>query len=246
MEMTKFSRHNGRDVSMLNDTERDELWTDYKNAPVPNLTSFGYGDLLWAPCLCLIAMSSIWAIDAGNYWVSIAWIVYQCYIIFDHIPFLCTNDLYTSARFNYEHTSLQLFWGMEAMDSVVSALSVVGAPAIVWMNLPNHFFFIVSNYFKQIATSKAFTWERKAVSWWLIPAVAMDTCIHAINMRCHLMNLLEERWMVATVWWTLMVSMTVLTVWFHREFIAWEHFMLYLGWRPRRFGRTAVAGRKTE
>jgi len=77
-----------------------------------------------------------------------AWIVYECYIVFDHIPFLCTNDLYTSARFNYERTGPHVFWGMEAMASIVSGLSSINAPFVVFLNLPNHFFFIFGHKVK--------------------------------------------------------------------------------------------------
>ena len=109
---------------------------------------------------------------------------------------------------------------------------MVGAPWFVWFNLPNHFFFIFSNYFNQIATSKAFTWERKAASPWLVPAVGMDTAIHATNMWCHLAYLMGDgnTSMVFAVWSTLMVMTTMATIRFHREFMSFGHFMIYLGY----------------
>ena len=232
----------GRDVSMLTDTQYDKLWTDDKNSPLPH-EPFACLHLLWVPCLLGIALGSIWAINSGNVWVSMAWIVYECYIVFDHIPFLCTNDLYTSARFNYERTGPHVFWGMEAMASIVSGLSSINAPFVVFLNLPNHFFFIFSNYYRKIATSKAFTWERKAVSPWLLAAVGMDIVIHGINLRYHLAYLMDSSFMVMSTWWSLMVTMTVMTVYFHREFIAFEHFLLYFGYRPKRFATTVVTAR---
>jgi len=234
-------KYNGRDVSQFRDSGFDASWLDDKNTPVPH-EPFLVAHLLWVPCLLGIAWFSIQAIDSGNVWVSLAWLIYECYIVFDHFPFLCTNDLYTSARFNYEITGPHVFWGMEAMSSVVSGLSVLNAPAIVWLNLPNHSFFILSNYLREVATSKAFTWERKAVSPWLVAAVAMDTTIHTINMRCHLIYLLEgDTFTVTMTWLGLLVAMIVSTVYFHRQFMAWEHFMLYFGWRPQKFATSAPA-----
>jgi len=233
-------KYKGRDVSQFKDSDFDESWMDDKNMPLPH-EPFILSHILWVPCLLGITWFSIQAINSGSAWVSLAWLIYECYIVFDHFPFLCSNDLYTSARFNYEIVGQDVFWGFEAMSSVVSRLSVLDAPAIVWLNLPNHFFFIFANYLREIATSKAFTWERKAASPWLVAAVAMDWTIHAINMRCHLIYLLDDALMVTVTWLGLLVAMISMTVYFHREFIAWQHFFLYFGWRPRSFATSAPA-----
>ncbi len=108
------------------------------------------------------------------------WLVYECYIVFDYLPFLFTNDLYTSARVNYENLPVSLFWGLEAMASIVSYASV-GTPVIVLANIPNHAFFIFANYGLRVATSKAFIWGKKGSTVRIIFRV---TCDIAVHMAC--------------------------------------------------------------
>merc|ERR1712232_349709 len=105
--------------------------------------------------------------------------------IFDHIPFLFTNNVYKSPRFNFTYLSTIFFWGLEGMASIVSTQSDVNAPNALLYNTLPHSLFIVCNNFCGMATSKAFTDKQKKV-WWIYLQVAIDNMIHCTSLWYHL------------------------------------------------------------
>ena len=80
--------------------EHGASWTD-EGAPIPK-EPFTYGHLVWLPTLAVIAFASVDALRVGNTSVSLLWIIYESYIVFDHFPFMFTNSVYKSPKFNYE------------------------------------------------------------------------------------------------------------------------------------------------
>merc|ERR1712187_693227 len=105
-------------------------------------------------------------------------LLYEAYIVFDHFPFIFTNDVYTSARVNFENTDVTAFWGMEATSSIIS-YAALGSPWWVMGNIPNHVSFIFFNYYMRVATSETFQYGRKR--WYLIVAVAYDISLHSAS-----------------------------------------------------------------
>jgi len=242
-----------RRVSQLsNQFDQVPDWSK-QNAPVEN-QQLQVKHVLWVPVLILVAYASIQALNDFRIAVAWAYLIYETYIIFDHLPFMFTNDLYTSARVNYQNLSLSLFWGMEAIASVVASQSVVNAPSMILLaNVPNHVFFMGSNYISGVATSKAFLWEKKHENLWLVGGVTMDTTIHAISLWYYIQYIavasrkgspLEETSLLmttgATTWilWGVVMSVSILsTCWFHAPYMSWEHFALYVGHRPKRYAQ---------
>ena len=164
-------------------TEKDCTWSD-EGAPFASQT-FSYPNLLWFPFLIAVAALSITALNEGNVTASIFWIIYECYIVFDHFPFLCTNSVYKSPRFNFTYLSTIFFWGLEAIACIVATQSRIEAPKILLYNAFPHCGFIVANNFNKAAASKAFVAEKKK-SWWIYVQVVVDTVIHCICLWYHL------------------------------------------------------------
>jgi hypothetical protein len=183
---------------------------------------------LWPFVLVAFAWGSIALIRSG--YTSVAWamLAYEAYIIFDHLPYLFTNDLYTSAQVNFEHTDLTAFWGMEATSTVISYVAV-GAPWWVMGNIPNHLSFIFFNYCICVATSETFQYARKR--WFLVVAVACDTSLHCVSAFFYIKYLLGDgvtcSWQTCLLWMALNAAMILLTMWIHYDFMHWEHFLVH-------------------
>lgn len=184
---------------------------------------------LWPFVLVVFAWTSIACIHSGCR--SVAWLMltYESYIIFDHLPFLFTNELYSSARVNFEHTDLTAFWGMEATSTIISFFAV-GSPWWVMGNIPNHVSFIFFNYRKQVATSETFQYGRKR--WYLVLGVAFDTSLHCVSALFYMKHLLGDGIMCWVLWVALNIAMTLLTMWVHYDYMHWGHLLVHFGFRP--------------
>mmetsp|Transcript_69364 Transcript_69364/g.103191 ORF Transcript_69364/g.103191 Transcript_69364/m.103191 type:complete len:244 (+) Transcript_69364:298-1029(+) len=184
-------------------------------------------DFLWFPFLALVTMQSIRGLENKNIRTSIFWIVYESYIIFDHIPFFFTNTVYKSPKFNFTYLSSIFFWGFEAIASIVSTQSVVNAPNILLYNVVPHCFFVACNNFSGVAASKSFSSEKKK-TWWVYVQVAIDNIIHSASLWYHLEYLLRQVLGTDTSTWAtwagLIVAMLILTYWVHKDEMSIQHF----------------------
>lgn len=206
----------------------DNAWCD-DAAPLPT-QEFTKRQLLWLPILFFVTKKSIEGLNDDNLMASLFWILYESYIIFDHIPFLFTNGLYDSPRFNYLYLSLIMFWGMEACASIVCTLSVVGAPKILLYNVLPHTFFIFANYVRKAATSYAFVPDESGVKkWWIFLQVVFDNTIHCVSLWYHLVHVSNIPGMEIypspfVSWLVLFTSMVLLTFWVHKKWMSWANF----------------------
>lgn len=221
-----------RDNSRCEDTDplpaQDNSWCD-DAAPLP-AQEFTKRQLLWLPILFFVTKKSIQGLGEGSVFASFFWILYESYIIFDHIPFLFTSGLYDSPRFNYLYLSLIMFWGMEACASVVATCSMVGAPKILLYNVLPHTFFIFANYVRKAATSYAFIPDSTGVKkWWIFLQVTFDNTIHGVSLWYHLVHIsnisgMEHYPSPLISWLILFTSMVLLTTWVHKKHMSWCHF----------------------
>jgi hypothetical protein len=206
----------------------EQDWSD-EGAPFPSQT-FSPPQLLWFPFLALVTKESIQALNKKNIAASIFWIIYESYILFDHIPFLFTNNVYKSPRFNFTYTSTIFFWGLEAIASIVSTQSLVTAPKVLLYNVVPHCFFILANNFRGAAASKAFVAEQKKMRW-ISLQVMVDSLIHCMRLCYHLKYILSSHVAIQIVdaspwlyWSALMVSMLFLTYMVHKDEMLWSYF----------------------
>ncbi len=208
-----------------NDGVDRNQWSN-EGAPVP-FQPFKMIDLAWIPFLALVANQSIVTLNDGNITTSFMWIVYESYILFDHVPFLFTDTLYDSPSFNYRRLSVFFFWGLEAVASIVSTMSKVGAPKILLYNVAPHMFFVAANYVRCAATSNAFLGKKK--TWWIFLQVIIDTVIHAISLWYHLDYLsiiIEAHGSLFPLlsWLSLVSLMMLVTCRVHKHCMSWDHF----------------------
>lgn len=207
---------------------RENSWCDHA-APLPT-QEFTKRQLLWLPILFFVTKTSMEGLGEDNVYASVFWILYESYIIFDHIPFLFTSSLYDSPRFNYLYLSLIMFWGMEACASIVATLSVVGAPKILLYNVLPHTFFIYANYVRKAATSYAFIADSTGVKkWWIFLQVMFDNTIHVVSLWYHLVHVsnisgMEHYPSPLVTWVMLFILMVLLTIWVHKKHMSWCHF----------------------
>ena len=163
--------------------------------------------------------------------MSLFWISYECYIVFDHVPFLSTRTVYKSSRFNYRYVNAIFFWGMEAAACFVATQSDVGAPGSCLYNAAPHSFF-VGAHIKGIATSKAFLPSEKK-TWWVRAQVVVDNVIHLVCLWYHIKFVSTEFDMDCimcplSTWASLLVSlMILLTVTIHRDEMSWKNLQDY-------------------
>eukprot|EP00984_Skeletonema_dohrnii_P028292 scaffold18209_cov88-Skeletonema_dohrnii-CCMP3373.AAC.6 len=212
-------------------TAIEQDWSD-QGAPFPSQT-FSPPQLLWFPFLWMVTKESIQALNNKNIFASIFWIIYESYIVFDHIPFLFTNSVYKSPRFNFTYISTIAFWGFEAIASIVSTQSLVAAPNVLLYNAVPHCFFIVANNFRGVAASKAFVVEQKKMSWVSLQVI-VDSLIHCTSLFYHLKYILSSHPGILQIeiadashwlcWGALMVSMLLLTYMVHKEEMKWSYF----------------------
>mmetsp|Transcript_23441 Transcript_23441/g.32865 ORF Transcript_23441/g.32865 Transcript_23441/m.32865 type:complete len:225 (+) Transcript_23441:47-721(+) len=200
-------------------------WSD-DGAPFPSQT-FHPPQLLWFPFLALATKISIQALNDKSIVASTFWIIYESYIVFDHIPFLFTNSVYKSPRFNFMYLSTIFFWGFEAIASIVSTQSLVNAPAILLYNVAPHSFFVACNNFCGVAASKSFLAEKK--TWWVYLQVIVDNIIHSISLWYHLKYFLSHLVQIDTspwlIWVPLITSMLLMTYWVHIDEISFKYFL---------------------
>lgn len=203
-------------------------WTN-EGAPIPT-QPFTIKQLIWFPVLAAITKVSIDGLYVGNTSVSIFWIIYESYIVFDHFPFFFANNVYKSPTFNYENLSLIFFWGLEAVASIVATQSVVRAPIILLYNAAPHSLFIFANCVRGAATSNAFVAESKK-SRWILLQVSVDTTIHCMQLWYHIkylhhaVNKNDDSSLFPFLSWTALFTLSVLlTCWVHRDEMSWSHF----------------------
>jgi len=206
----------------------EQDWSD-EGAPFAS-QKFSPRQLLWLPFLAMVTNESIQALDNKNIAASIFWIIYESYIVFDHIPFLFTNNVYKSPRFNFTYLSSVFFWGLESIASIVSTQSLVNAPIALLYNVAPHCFFIAANS-TGAAASKAFVAEQKK-TWWVSLQVMVDILIHSTSLWYHLKYMLSSHvafhqiegaspWLY---WSALMLSMLFLTYMVHKDEMHWSYF----------------------
>ena len=202
-------------------------WSD-EGAPF-QAHPFTTSQIVWFPILAVIAKGSIDALNNDNATVSFLWIIYESYIVFDHVPFLFTNELYDSPRFNFTYLSLIFFWGLEAVASIVATQSNVGAPKLLLYNVAPHSFFIFANSILEKATSNAFSGSAQKKGW-IFLQVGVDNAIHGICLWYHLVHLSSIAGMGACLlvpllsWVSLVSLMILLTCWVHKRHMSWSHF----------------------
>lgn len=208
----------------------EQDWSD-EGAPFAS-QKFSSHQILWFPFLVIVTNESIQTLDNKNITASIFWITYESYILFDHIPFLFTNNVYKSPRFNFTYLSPVFFWGLESIASIVSTQSLVNAPIILLYNVVPHCFFIGANNFYGAAASKAFVAEQKK-TWWVSLQVIVDIFIHSTSLWYHLKYIVSSHVSiqievgVASPWlyWSaLMASMLFLTYMVHNDEMHWSYF----------------------
>lgn len=169
-------------------------------------------------------MVSINALNGGYIAASLLWIVYESYIVFDHLPFLFTQTVYKSPSFNYRYISPIFFWGLESAACIVATQSIVGAPSILLYNAGPHMFFVVA-HINETATSKAFEPENMKV-WWVCLQVAVDNSIHLTCLWHHVKYVTTATGLDCSLalWINLVTSMILLTYWVHRDEVSWKYF----------------------
>lgn len=207
-------------------------WSNTKGAPFPPQDFVCY-QLLWFPFLATVAIESIHALNKRSTKISLLWIVYENYIVFDHVPFLFTNSVYKSPRFNFTYLSTVFFWGLEAVASIVATQSHVGAPSVLLYNVLPHCFFIAANNFNGKAASKAFIAEERK-TWWVYVQVMVDIIIHGICLWYHLKYLVtggsetECIFTVLSLFVILTISMCFLTYMVHMDEMRSGYFLVPL------------------
>lgn len=199
-------------------------WSD-ETAPFP-AQPWKATNIIWCTLLAVIAKESIDALNNSSIPMTLIWIIYESYIIFDHVPFLFTNTLYDSPRFNYTYISPFFFWGLEAVASIVATQSDVGAPKWILYNVVPHCFFISAEHIIGAATSNAFSGEKNG---YIFLQVMLDIAIHGISLWYHLVYLLYITEMTIfllpqLLLLTLVSSMILLTYWVHARHMSWSHF----------------------
>jgi len=204
-------------------------WVSDEEAPYPS-DNFTCPQLLWFLCIGSIAQLSIHALNGGHLAASILWIIYECYIVFDHAPFMFTNSVYKSPSFNYRYINLIFFWGLEAVACIVATQSLVGAPPILLYNAMPHCFF-VGAHINQTATSKAFL-PSVMKTWWVYTQVVMDNIIHLVCLWHHLNYVFAgSDWYTSPlVLWTVLVgAMLLLTCWVHGDEMSFSNVFAVSG-----------------
>lgn len=202
-------------------------WSD-EGAPFQSQT-YHPQQLLWFPFLALVTSLSIQGLKEKSTGTSIFWILYESYIVFDHIPFLFTNTVYKSPRFNFTYLSTIFFWGFEAIASIVSTQSVVNAPNILLYNVAPHCFFVACNNFGGLAASKSFSSEKKK-TWWVYLQVTLDNSIHSISLWYHLQHFMRvvletNDTSIWAVWACSIGFMLFLTYWVHKDEMSFRFFL---------------------
>ena len=204
-------------------------WSNTKGAPFPP-QAFAYYQLLWFPFLAAVAIRSIHALNERSTKISLLWIIYESYIVFDHVPFLFTNGVYKSPRFNFTYLSTIFFWGLEAVASIVATQSHVGAPSFLLYNVVPHCCFIAANNFNGKAASKAFVAEERK-TWWVYVQVIIDNIIHGICLWYHLKYVFSgaremEFNLSVLSFVSLTSSMCFLTYLVHRDEMSLSYFLV--------------------
>ena len=216
------------DTGTKEKSQREGAWSD-AGAPFPSAT-FSYTHLLWFLVIIFVAKMSIEALNNRDHRISLFWISYECYIVFDHVPFLSTRTVYKSPGFNYRYVNLIFFWGMEAAACIVATQSNVGAPSSCLYNAAPHIYF-VGAYMNQAATSKAFL-PSEMKTWWVRLQVVVDNVIHLICLWFHVKFFSTEFELDCIMcplltWTTLVCLMILLTVMVHRDEMSWKNLQDY-------------------
>lgn len=162
--------------------------------------------------------------------------LYESYIVFDHVPVFFTNCVFTTARVNYQNIRSSHFWSCEAFAGWFAYLAL-GAHPFVLLNTPNHFFFILCE-FRGIVTAEYFNYGVKGM--WLNVAVLWDVAIHVVSAHaafCWLAGASSAGSCIA-LW---LVAICVGTSWFHKEYMRLGHFLVHvMGEKHQGFQRSSV------
>ena len=152
----------------------------------------------------------------------LVYLLYESYIVFDHVPVFFTNCVFTTARVNYQNIRFSCFWSCEAMAGWF-AYFVLSAHPFVLSNTPNHFYFIFCE-FNGIVTSEYFNFGRKGM--WLNYAVLMDVAAHVAGAHAGLGWLLDGATSAYTIVWLAVIC--VGTSWFHSQYMRLAHLLVYI------------------
>ena len=151
-------------------------------------------------------------------------LLYESYIVFDHVPVFFTNTVFTTARINYQNIRLSYFWCCEALAGWFAYL-VLGAHPYVLLNTPNHLYFLFCEFYGGIVTSEYFNYGRKGM--WLNFAVLWDVAIHVTCVHasfCWLLGASSAGSYIA-LW---LAAVCAGTSWFHGEYMRLGHFLVYI------------------
>lgn len=234
----------GRRESLIGWNRRNSRRTAFQRSPrywsVTNCSFYSQPtkqrEYLYFILLAFITMASIRAIDSGRKEASGLWILYQVYILFDHLPFPFTVKLYASPRFNYKYVSLLFFWGLEGVSAIVATRSQVRAPWILLYNCVPHSAFIYSNYGRSTPTAAAFVGDRK---WYITCQVLIDNCIHIASLWYHIRFCLSDvevfpevggyqisRNQANVAIWSMVFLLAILLTWkVHGHQMKWAYFV---------------------
>jgi len=181
-------------------------------------------DFSWMDCVWLMVLvveyylfNRLVAHDVLKWIPVTTMVLYHSYIILDHSTVIFTNTLFETAEMHYRNIPLTLFWGNEWSSAILAWLN--GAPWYVLMNVPNHIFFLISN-FNGVDTSVYF--EVGIKPWWLNFAVMADCSVHCAciyHWLSHVWNPKLVRRVVAP--WV--ASMVLITLVYHQDKIHVMH-----------------------
>lgn len=151
-------------------------------------------------------------------WIPVTvMVMYHSYIILDHSTVIFTNTLFETAEMHYRNIPLTLFWGNEWSSAILAWVN--GAPWYVLMNVPNHVFFLISN-FNGIDTSVYF--EVGIKPWWLNFAVMGDCFVHCVCIY-HWLSLVWNQKLARTIIAPWAATMVLITLVYHQDKIHVMH-----------------------
>jgi len=181
-------------------------------------------DFSWLDCIWLMVLvveyylfNRLVAHDVLK-WIPVTiMVLYHSYIILDHSTVIFTNTLFETAEMHYRNIPLTLFWGNEWSSAIFAWVN--GASWYVLMNVPNHIFFLISN-FNGVDTSVYF--EVGIKPWWLNFAVMADCSVHCACIY-HWLSLVWNPKLVRDVIAPWVASMVLITLVYHQDKIHVMH-----------------------
>jgi len=154
------------------------------------------------------------------------WIVYECCLLFTHLPFPFTRNLYHAADWLYTNVNVTLFWGMEALSAMFGYF-VAGAPAFVLINAATHGRFLIYAYqYGTDTTQKYYSDPTKPPI--VNVAISFDNVCHIICLWNYLrLALGADASTATTVAVYLVFAVLVLTSIYHNDEMKISHFLHY-------------------